>query len=118
MIENKVLIKNLETHYKVFGQGKPILILHGWPSSSDKWQEVAQILAKKYLVIVPDLPAFGKTQEPNLAWDTNDYIEWLREFCDNVEGLQKEFYLIGHSFGGALAAKFTVQYNQLNKILF
>ena len=98
MIENKVLIKNLETHYKVFGQGKPILILHGWPSSSDKWQEVAQILAKKYLVIVPDLPAFGKTQEPNLAWDTNDYIEWLREFCDNVEGLQKELVIeIGFS---------------------
>jgi len=107
------MIKNLEVNYKTFGQGRPMLILHGWPSSSEKWIKVGELLAEHGInVIIPDLPGFGKSQEPDQAWNTDNYIEWVREFTDTIEELKKEFYLLGHSFGGSLAAKFAVKYNQ------
>jgi len=117
--EHTVSVKGIEVNYKVFGAGKPMLILHGWPSSSEKWVAVGELLSSHGIkVIVPDLPGFGKSQEPLQAWNTDGYIEWVREFCDKVEDLKNEFYLAGHSFGGSLAAKFAVKYNQRVKILF
>jgi pimeloyl-ACP methyl ester carboxylesterase len=125
MIEKTVTVKNLNINYKIFGEDleektyKPMLILHGWPSSSEKWIPVGQLLAQHNIkAIVVDLPGFGKSQEPFEAWDTNAYIQWLLEFCDNVDDLKKEFYLAGHSFGGSLAAKFAIKYNQRIKKLF
>ncbi len=124
MIEKKVLIKNLEINYKIFGEGRPMdnktfLILHGWGSSSDKWQRVSELLSEKNLkVIVPDLPGFGKSQILAESWSLNNYVEWLMEFVTKVPELQKSFYLIGHSFGGAVATKFSIKYNQYVQKLF
>src|SRR3989344_9634166 len=128
MTENKVLIKNLETHYKIFGpptpeasadqsQREPFLMLHGWGSNSDRWEKVAEMLAQKYLVIVPDLPGFGKSQEPLESWSIDNYVDWLSEFISTLPELHQNFYLAGHSFGGALATKFTIRYNQQVKKL-
>ena len=127
MIEKKVLVKNLRVNYKIIGEGKPMLILHGWGSNSEKWIKVGQILAEKkpstslgagIQIIVPDLPGFGKSQEPTVAWSLDDYVDWLYEFCDAISELKNEFYLLGHSFGGALATKFTIRYNQKVERLF
>ena len=57
----EVVANGIKTDYKIFGEGKPFLILHGWGSSSEKWQVVADEIAKKgFKVIVPDMPGFGK----------------------------------------------------------
>src|SRR3989344_7437003 len=128
MEEKQILIKNLETHYKIFwlpapeasadqSQREPFLILHGWGSNLDRWQKVAEILAQKYLVIVPDLPGFGKSQEPLQSWSIDNYVDWLSEFIGTLPELGEGFYLAGHSFGGALATKFTIRYNQQVKKL-
>ncbi len=124
MIEKKILVKNLEVNYKVFGENfpntqKPLLILHGWPSSSGKWQNIGELLAEKGLkIIIPDLPGFGKSQEPINAWNLDTYIEWIREFTEQVDDFGNSFYLLGHSFGGSLAVKFSVKYNQRVAMLF
>ncbi|KKP54711.1 MAG: Alpha/beta hydrolase fold protein [Parcubacteria group bacterium GW2011_GWA1_33_6] len=119
MTEEQILIKGLKVNYKVFGEGKPFLILHGWRSNSDRWQKTAELIAQKNLkVIVPDLPGFGKSQEPESAWSIDNYVEWLSEFSQNIPELNKDFYLLGHSFGGTFAAKFTIKYNQKIEKLF
>ncbi len=120
MQERQIIVKNVSTNYKIFGQGqKTLLVLHGWPSKSDTWQSVAETLALEgNQIIVPDLPGFGKSQEPKTAWSLDDYVQWLQEFCHAVPQLSGNFYLVGHSFGGALAAKYTIQYSQQVEKLF
>ncbi len=119
MIEKKILVKNIEVNYKVFGEGKSMLILHGWRSSSDRWQKAAELLAEKGVkVIVPDLPGFGLTPEPKMSWNLDNYVEWVRELSEKIPELNKSFYLLGHSFGGAVSVKFAIKYNQKVEKLF
>lgn len=99
-----MIIKELKTNYKTLGEGRPLLILHGWGSRSDNWQKVGEMLAKNGIkVIIPDLPGFGQSDKPLTAWSLDDYCDFVEEFV-KVLNLEK-FYLLGHSFGGALAIK-------------
>src|SRR3989344_1459197 len=118
MTEKQIVIKGLNVNYKIFGEGKPFLILHGWPSSSDRWVEVGESLGKEFLVIVPDLPGFGRSEEPQKAWSLDDYVDFVKEFSEKLPVLQNSFYLLGHSFGGAIASKFAIKYNQKVDKLF
>ena len=107
--ENKALIKSVETSYKIVGQGRVVLVLHGWGVSSDPWQPVQDILSRQgFKVICPDLPGFGKSETPASAWCLDDYLAWLIEFTDSLK-LEKPI-IIGHSFGGRVAIKLSVGY--------
>jgi len=118
MQEHQITVKNLNINYKMMGQGlpaqagKPLLILHGWGSNSDRWQKVAELLSVQFQVIIPDLPGFGKSQALETAWSLDNYVDWVNEFSQKIPDLQNEFYVLGHSFGGAVAAKFAIKYNQ------
>jgi pimeloyl-ACP methyl ester carboxylesterase len=119
MIEKEIIVKNLKINYKIFGSGRPFLILHGWGSSSERWEKVSEMLSKiGLMVIVPDLPGFGKSQEPDSAWSLDNYVEWLLEYAQKIPELQNGFYLLGHSFGGAVAVKFSIKYAQKVRKLF
>ncbi len=113
----EITINGIRTNYEIFGEGKPFLILHGWGSASDRWIAEAEIISKKgFKVIIPDLPGFGKSDALTSPWTVNDYVKWF-------EGLTGElaienFYLLGYSFGGALAAKIAVKYPQRVQKLF
>ncbi|MFA5743153.1 MAG: alpha/beta hydrolase [Candidatus Paceibacterota bacterium] len=107
MKEEKIVIDGLDISYKIAGQGEPLLIWHGWGGSSDSWQKVQEILSRNFQVISLDLPGFGKSSNPPQPWKTDDYLNILLKFAEQI-GL-KGFYLVGHSFGGGLAAKFSAQ---------
>ncbi len=99
-----MIIKGLKINYKTLGGGKPLLILHGWGSKSDNWQKVGEMLAEKNMkVIIPDLPGFGQSDKPSTAWNLDDYCDFVEELV-KILNLDK-FYLLGHSFGGALTVK-------------
>lgn len=120
----EIIINGIKTNYQVFpaspaggGEGKPLLILHGWGSASDRWIPEAEIISKGgYKVIIPDLPGFGASAQLSRPWRVNDYLKWFEDF---TVGLKIDsFYLLGYSFGGALAAKIAVKYPQRVKKLF
>jgi pimeloyl-ACP methyl ester carboxylesterase len=108
MKEEKILVDGLKINYKVAGQGFPILILHGWGGSSDSWLKISEIFSQDFKIICPDLPGFGKSQKPPRIWGNEDYCDFVFKFANELK--IEKFYLIGHSFGGGLAAKFVVKY--------
>ncbi len=113
----EIVINGVKTRYQVFGKGKPFLILHGWGSNSDRWINIAEKVAEKgFKVIVPDLPGFGESDTLTTVWNMNNYIKWLEDFVKDI-GFN-EFYLMGHSFGGALAVKLAINYPQEVQKLF
>jgi pimeloyl-ACP methyl ester carboxylesterase len=94
-----------------------ILILHGWGSCSKNWAEVKSYLENKgFKVYVPDLPGFGQNFPPKDVWSIADYAEWVRTYCKE-KNLQ-QFFLLGHSFGGAISLKFSLKYPEKVKKLF
>lgn len=111
MDEKKATINGLSINFKAFGHGRPILVLHGWGKGSDSWIEVGELIAQKgYQLIIPDLPGFGKSAEPRKPWTVNDYLGFVENFA-NERKLYK-FDLIGHSFGGGLAAMYAAKNQQ------
>lgn len=103
-----MIINGLKINYRTIGEGRPLLILHGWGSQSAKWQRVGEILAEKGIkTIIPDLPGFRESEKPKTAWDLDDYCDFVREFIDFLK-LEK-FYLLGHSFGGEVAIKYSLR---------
>lgn len=99
------------------GEGAPFLILHGWGSNSERWQKVGELLSQKgFKTIIPDLPGFGKSDLPQTPWNINNYVNWSEQLMEELS--LKNFYLLGHSFGGALASKIAVKHSQKIKKLF
>jgi len=113
----EITVNGVKTNYLSFGEGKPFIILHGWGSGSDRWIKEAEIIsAKGFLVIIPDLPGFGASDKLSRPWTVNDYVKWLEDFTNELN--IDTFYLLGHSFGGALAAKMAIKYPQRVQKLF
>lgn len=57
------------------GKGPPLLLLHGNPQTSAMWHEVADLLAKNFTVICPDLPGYGQSDKPPRTIDHLPYAK-------------------------------------------
>ena len=57
-------VDGLTVAYVGEGQGPPLLLLHGWPTSSSLYRAITPVLAKDHRVVVPDLPGFGASSKP------------------------------------------------------
>src|SRR3989344_5659265 len=94
-----------------------ILILHGWGSCAKNWENVKGLLeVRGYKIFVPDLPGFGQEPPPATPWNIDNYVEWVKDFTkkNNLD----QFFLLGHSFGGTVAAKYSLRYPEKIEKLF
>lgn len=114
-MNKKTTIQGLKIHYIKKGKKDPLVILHGWGGSSNSWSKIIDSLSEKYTVICPDLPGFGKSDDPKRAWNINEYSDFILNFLDKLK--INDFYLLGHSFGGGIAIKITAKKPQLIKKL-
>jgi len=155
MQEKQIKIEDLNVSYKQIGSGSiPIVLLHGWGINSDKYLKLIEIMSKENIdlkIIVPDLPGFGKSDEPNKDWNLDDYVEFVDKFIrsstqyrgfellknilkkSNIKKIMnggfssisnskseenKQIILVGHSFGGRIAIKYTVKYpEKIDKLI-
>ena len=72
------LYQNCNISYRIYGQGKPLMLLHGFGENSSIWQKQADALKNNYLIITPDLPGSGKSafwQKENVQMQ--DYADIL-----------------------------------------
>jgi pimeloyl-ACP methyl ester carboxylesterase len=101
----KCLVKNVLINYEVYGEGKPVVAIHGW--SVDHRLMVGcmePVFESKpgYKRIYVDLHGMGKTKAESWIAGAEDILELLLGFIDAVIP-GENFLLAGESFGGYLA---------------
>jgi len=90
----------MQLHFKTFGTGRPLVILHGLFGDGDNWHGVATRLADRFRVLVPDLRNHGRSPHsaemsyPAMAGDVAELLA--------AQGLTAADVL-GHSLGGKVA---------------
>ena len=99
---------NKDLFFRDFGNGKPIIILHGIMGSSDFWAPTAKVLSNKYRVLIPDLPNHGNSLHTNTL-DYQSMANIIEEFAitNNIE----KPIIIGHSYGGKIALQMAKKNN-------
>jgi len=91
---------------KVWGEGRPVILIHGWPLSADSWDPVSDALAHAgYKVIAYDRRGFGRSQQP---WKGYDYDAFSDDLADVMaaHGASENVALVGFSMGGGEVARY------------
>lgn len=89
--------------YDVIGGGPPVVLVHGWLSSSRIWEALARRLAQRFTVYTLDLTGFGESDKPLTGYGVRNGSRLLYAFCAHF-GLTRAS-VIGHDLGGNMAVK-------------
>ncbi len=87
--------------YTVKGEGRPLLLIHGYGAGMWVWEKQIDVLSQFYRVYALDVIGYGFSDRPKMAYTPEAYIHFLRDFMDGV-GIEKAT-LIGNSMGGGIA---------------
>ena len=93
----------MELNYKEFGQGRSLIILHGFMGSLDNWQTLAKRFGEDFHVYTVDQRNHGQSdhsEEMNYDVLSSDLLEFIEKH--QIESPT----IIGHSMGGKVAMKF------------
>lgn len=104
----------MKLNYKVYGQGEPVIILHGLFGTLDNWQTLARQLAENYSVFTLDQRNHGRSPHSD-AHDYHSMAEDLRHFMESHWMFGAS--IIGHSMGGKTAMQFALDHPDMVKKL-
>jgi pimeloyl-ACP methyl ester carboxylesterase len=93
--------KGINIFYNVTGQGKALILLHGFLEDHSMWNDAVPLLSKNHSVISIDLLGHGKT-------DCIGYVHTMPQMADAVKAVLDylkvtKYIFIGHSMGGYVA---------------
>lgn len=97
----------MELFFRKYGQGTPLIILHGLYGASDNWVSIAKALEKDFELYLPDLRNHGRSPH-SLEHSYHTMVSDLLEFMDTQQ-IEKTV-LLGHSMGGKTAMFFAAKY--------
>ncbi len=93
-----------------------IIILHGWGLDGKRFSSLADEFFKLgYRVFSPDMPGFGDEKSPQRPFALTDYADFLLNFYKKNKLFKA--IIVGHSFGGRVALKFSQLYPSFVKAL-
>ncbi len=97
--------QEIKLYYKDWGAGEPIVFSHGWPLSSDAWEDQMFFLAEHgYRCIAHDRRGHGRSSQP---WHGNDMDTYADDLAKLIKALDlKGVTLVGHSTGGGEVARY------------
>ncbi len=104
------LKSGLKIHYLASGpeNAPTVVLVHGWPTSSQLWRQIIPGLARHFRVLAPDLPGHGLSSKPEDAvYDLDFLYRFMCDFFDTV-GLEKA-HLAVHDLGGMAGLAFAVR---------
>jgi len=111
-----VVINDCNINYIDYGnaKGKAIVLLHGWGQNIEMMKSVGDQFQKTHRIVIPDLPGFGKSEEPKYPWELEEYVKTIEEFLTKLKVSNP--IIIGHSFGGKIGLLYASR-NKVNKLI-
>ncbi len=100
----RVMSGDVSLRVDVMGEGKPVLLLHGFPDTGDLWRhQVPELVDAGFSVVVPDLRGFGQSSAPE---GVGSYA--MHRLGGDVVAILdalalERVHLVGHDLGAALA---------------
>ena len=106
----------MQLFYNEYGDGQPLIILHGLLGASGNWHSLSKnVFSSHFRVITVDLRNHGRSPHDNV-FDYQSMVEDIRELLDSL-GLAAA-HILGHSMGGKVAMWLALNYNALvNKLI-
>ncbi len=110
-------VNGVRLHYVTQGEGKLVILLHGFPEFWYSWRHQIPVLAQHFKVVAPDMRGYNESEKP--AGVANYHIDRLTA---DVMGLIRAFgeeraIIIGHDWGGGVAWAFGATYPQATERL-
>ena len=97
-------------YVKDWGTGRPVILTHGWPLSSDSWDDQAMALADAgFRAIAYDRRGFGRSSQPWSGYDYNTFADDLATVIEQTGA--KDATLVGFSMGGGEVARYMSRHN-------
>jgi len=112
-MSSTVNFKGKAINFECRGQGRVIVLLHGFLGALQIWNEFSEELAKNYRVVAVDLPGHGQSDVLEDVHTMELMAEAVKAVLDELE--INECVVIGHSMGGYVALTFARLYPQLVK---
>lgn len=109
-----VKINDVKINYIQYGEGKDVLLLHGWGQNIAMMKPLGDKLCDKFRVTIIDFPGFGQSDEPSVPWCISDYALMLENLVKILK--IKKPIVIGHSFGGRVAIYYSAN-NPIEKLV-
>lgn len=112
---NQGTSQEVRIFYQDIGEGKPVVLIGGWPSSHQMWESQLDVLPKNNIrCIAYDRRGFGKSDKP---WNSYDYDT----LASDLDALLKELNLsdvtlVGFSMGGGEVARYLSKYNEEGRV--
>lgn len=100
---------NVKLYVKDYGDGDPVILIHGWPLSNEMWEyQIDNLVANNYRVIAYDRRGFGKSSQPWNGYDYDSLTDDLKSIIDQLQ--LKNVTLIGFSMGGGEVVRYFSRY--------
>ncbi len=102
----QITVRDVNLYYEEYGQGEPLLLLHGLGSSTRDWQPQIEAFKQDFRVIAVDIRGHGKSSKPPAPYS-------IQQFADDITGLMTALdieaaHVIGWSMGGGIAFQMAV----------
>lgn len=93
------------------GDGRPVVLVHGWPLSGESWSEQIGVLREAGLrVVTYDRRGFGRSDKPGSGYDYDTLAEDLSGLLENLD--LREVSLVGFSMGGGEVARYIAAHGE------
>jgi pimeloyl-ACP methyl ester carboxylesterase len=108
IISRTAEIDGVKLHYMTAGHGTPLILLHGYAETSRMWKPIIPALAKRFIVIAPDLPGIGDSDIPADGLDMKSAAVRIHDLAKSL-GVQKA-EVVGHDIGLMVAYAYAAQF--------
>jgi pimeloyl-ACP methyl ester carboxylesterase len=102
------MIETADAHLysKAWGEGRPVVLIHGWPLSADSWDPISHALAEAgYKAISYDRRGFGRSSQPSGGYDYDTFADDLAAVM-KFHDVADDAALVGFSMGGGEIARY------------